>query len=396
MSDDPSRARHERLASEAIAAGKQAAAALERAGGRQAGPGDLFVVRETAEFPVEWLVVESARRDPRLLYLVPADTNPLLGSADWAIAAGPATGPLALRCRYGVWLDASHLDPALHAGRLAPEALAPAARRCAAIRDGSPAAAGAAAGSPAGGDADDDPEYEDWLAEVVAPARGAIAAFAGTPAGEGFRLWRWRWRRPWRWQLVAASLSLVLALALGAALSREARQVRLLRGELSAMRAALGRQPQPGPVNGAGPPPAAAATEGDVIPNLPLVYLHPETLRGGAEKLRVEAGPQRLVVLAIEPAPCGACKEYRLEIRNQRTGRLVWRGSGLHLDPASGLVEVGVRQRLLPPGVYELRLDGFGGVRSQGGQGAARAVPAGRYSLEVEAEAAPTTAAPVP
>lgn len=90
------------------------------------------------------------------------------------------------------------------------------------------------------------------------------------------------------------------------------------------------------------------------------------------------------MLLAIEPRPGGSFAEYRLEIRDRRTGGVIWSGGGLHLDPASRLVMVGIRQRLLPAGRYEIRLEGLR---------AGRRDPAGSYSLEIESGAAAGPAA---
>jgi hypothetical protein len=91
-----------------------------------AEPGDLFVLRATSGLPIEWAILE--RRDGRLL-AVPADTNPLVGTGDLAVGPEALAGPLTLRCRFAVWLEAAACDPELRTGALAAETLT-AARRC--------------------------------------------------------------------------------------------------------------------------------------------------------------------------------------------------------------------------------------------------------------------------
>lgn len=156
-----------------LAKRRQAAGELDRRHGEPPSPGDLFVAAATRDFPVEWLVVERSARPPARLLVLPADTNPLLGSADLPVPAAAGAGPLSLRCRYGVWLDPGALDPALRTGRVAMEVVAR-ALRCHEL-----------AGGPTdplfGGPSDEvDPEYEDWVDEVLDPAHAALAAAAST------------------------------------------------------------------------------------------------------------------------------------------------------------------------------------------------------------------------
>jgi hypothetical protein len=157
-------------AQRSLAKHRQTAGELDPRGGEPPAPGDLFVAAATREFPVEWLVVELAPRPPARWLVLPADTNPLLGSADLALPTGAAAGPLSLRCRYGVWLACGALDPALRTGRVAPEVVAGALRRH------------GLTGTPPDLPADGDPEYEDWVDEVLDPAHAALAAAAGEPA----------------------------------------------------------------------------------------------------------------------------------------------------------------------------------------------------------------------
>ena len=74
------------------------AAELERRRGRAPEPGEVFVLPETAELPVEWALLERhpMRRD--LWLAVPVDVQPLAGSGDVAVPAEALSGPLVLRC----------------------------------------------------------------------------------------------------------------------------------------------------------------------------------------------------------------------------------------------------------------------------------------------------------
>jgi hypothetical protein len=133
-------------------------------------PGDLFVLPETADLPVEWAVLDRHPLNPELLLAVPADANPLTGSADVEIPEGEPGGPLNLRCRFGVWIEMGAFDPERRTGALAPAAVEEARRKRKELEWGEPSA------SPLALEVDADPEYRDWLADTAAPARAALEA----------------------------------------------------------------------------------------------------------------------------------------------------------------------------------------------------------------------------
>src|SRR5215208_2374559 len=86
---------------------------------RQGGspePGDLFVLRATADLPVEWALLE--RGAGGKLLAVPADSGPPAGTADVEIPADAPGGPLSLRCRFSLWLDGALFEPDLRSGVL--------------------------------------------------------------------------------------------------------------------------------------------------------------------------------------------------------------------------------------------------------------------------------------
>ncbi len=127
-------------------------------------PGDLYLLVETAESGIEWAVLELDPEGSRLL-VVPADTNPLAGSADVAVPEAASRGPLTLRCAYGTWLAMGRLESRLRAGALDPEHLERALETRRRI----------ASGAPAPARMDDDPEYREWLSEILEPARAALS-----------------------------------------------------------------------------------------------------------------------------------------------------------------------------------------------------------------------------
>src|SRR5262249_34197430 len=112
-------------------------------------PGDLYVLAETADFPVEWAVLDARAGHPQRRTAAP---TPPAGSADGEGPATAAAGPLSLRCRFALRLDAARFDPARRTGALAPAAVARALEKRAALEAGDPAA------SPLAWEVDADPE----------------------------------------------------------------------------------------------------------------------------------------------------------------------------------------------------------------------------------------------
>jgi len=146
------------------------AAELERRRGRAPEPGEVFVLPETAELPVEWALLERhpMRRD--LWLAVPADVQPLAGSGDVAVPAEALSGPLVLRCGHWVWIGASRLRPELRTGLLDAERLDAARTLQRALADG------CLEPTPLGEENDRDPELLAWEQDVLRPARAALEA----------------------------------------------------------------------------------------------------------------------------------------------------------------------------------------------------------------------------
>src|SRR5262249_18371098 len=166
-------AMNERDPQERARAGLEAALARRgRERARQEGrgaepwPGDLFVLAETTDWPVERLLVQRAREGR--CWIVAADDNPILGGADVAIGPEAEGGPLSIRSDVGLWTSVESLRRAERTGALAAEDLGRVRRK----RD--ELAAGSVADPRSGPEGEPDPEYEDWLDEVVLPARAAL------------------------------------------------------------------------------------------------------------------------------------------------------------------------------------------------------------------------------
>ena len=124
-------------------------------------PGDLFLFRMPGALEVRWAVILPHPDDPRLLFSVPADGHPLAGTNDVRVPKEVPSGPLALRCGYGLWIHQDDFDRALRAGALEDLYVQEARAKLAQI------AAGQVQGTPLQTETEWNPDYEDWLDEVA-------------------------------------------------------------------------------------------------------------------------------------------------------------------------------------------------------------------------------------
>jgi len=275
--------------------------------GQPAGPGDLFVLPATAELPVEWAVLGRRPEGRGKLLAVPADTNPLAGAADVEVGEEDPGGPLSLRCRFGVWLDAASFDPELRSGVLAPETVAEALDRHRQVESGS------LAPSPLAAEAEADPEYREWIrgvperaAALATPrSRPTVKRFPSPPWGPGYAL--------------AAALALV-AVGLSLWALRLSREV----DRLSA------------PIFNA---PSVEVTLGQEI-------------RGGTV-VKVPPGASHVLIDLIIDTSVGLRDGY-LEIL-RRSGEPVWRSPRERLVPLAEMKLI-LPRRLLPDGDYRVRV----------------------------------------
>ncbi len=161
---------------------RQAAAAWKQGRGdepAEPGPalvGQVRILPELDEPRLAWAILrrEQKGKSERLL-LVAADVNPLIGSGDVAVN-GAGVGSLTLRCRFAVWVSERELGAATLLGTLPPEALARADSRRQAVEDGGPI------GTFSEQETEEDPEYQDWIADVVRPAVVKLETQAGADA----------------------------------------------------------------------------------------------------------------------------------------------------------------------------------------------------------------------
>lgn len=321
--------------------------ARSEARGPEPWPGDLYVLAETAGFPVEWLVVE---RTPGHCRLVAVDTNPALGSADVPVPAEVEGGPLSVRCAVSLQVGIEILRRGERTGTVAPEILDPVRQRLEELAAGS-----------LGDEPDSDPEAEDWRGEVLEPARAALLPVRVEDAG------------PRRLGLRAAVAAILLLLAALGGLSAltwqfhrgelQARsEIDRLRQErqaleeehqrqLAALRDAQAlAQPQPPP---APPPPAPEPLR--LLINLAYASFYPGETRGDLREIVLPRETTHLFLL-FYVGHRETCTRYELEIARRGSAPLTIEG----LQPLSGQeVSVAVPRAQVPDGSYQLRLYGL-------------------------------------
>jgi len=269
-------------------------------------PGDLFVLAATADLPVEWAILDRRPGRAGELLAVPADTRPLAGSADVEVPAELSGGPLSLRCRFGVWLDAGLFEPELRSGALTPDIVAEALQRFRRLESGDLEA------SPLAEEVDADPEYADWIREV--PERARALAAAARPAARPVSSVSWAsaHRLAAMFALLAVGLSIWVV---------------LLRREVGRLSEPIFDIPANEVVLGAGD-------------------------RGGSV-LEIPRGASHVLLLLVVDAGI-APQEGRFEIVDAG-GRTVWHSPRVHLIPA-GEFRLVVPRGLLPDGVYSVRI----------------------------------------
>jgi hypothetical protein len=377
---------------------RQAAEAWARApGSRGGGPGELgpvlvgqvLVLPELGEPRLSWAVLRQEAGQNERLLLVAADVNPLVGSGDVAVA-GPVAGSLTLRCRFAVWVSERELGATVLLGTLPPEELSRAESRRQAIEADRPV------GTFSEQETEEDPEYQDWIEDVVRPAVAKLDTRAGSDSP---RPLSFPTRRPIErlpsprraWMRWAAALAFV---ALGAGSGflwwRQGREIAGLRAaaeasaaahrraiaELEARRRDLEAQYQ-ARLRQAGEDRARIESEhrarlqaledqlaklrqATEVRNPLLTSLDPSAVQRGAT--RIEVGPEvsHLVLLLSVEDPAGT--EFEIEISERRSGKRVFVQKGLRAD-VLGEVRLGIPAALLPPADYRLRL-----FRKEGGK----------------------------
>jgi hypothetical protein len=358
------------------------AAALKWAGSRPAAsgplsPGSLVMLDAGGEL-VEWVVLEVEAGSGRIL-AVPADSSPLVGSGDVAVASTDPSGPLTLRCRLHTWLEAAQVPPDRCSGRVEPEVVDLARARVRELQGAPSSEAGLE-------ETDLDPEYQDLMAELqqrasaVSIPRSSIGlpATARVPKEPPRPLRGSPWRRP----VVAVALS-SLSLVLAAAVIWQGGENAALRRERDALRLGAAQvAPSLPPGNPARPSPAALLPP---IPNVPWTVLDPvERVRGRSGQARpIRSAEYFLILLNLGDTP--RYREYQVQI--WPAGAQAPSSTIEGLKPASedGMLSVALPGRDLPAGEYRLRLIAVGprGPR-----------PVNEYVLSIGASASSSSAPP--
>jgi hypothetical protein len=132
--------------------------AVAAGAGRPPRPGDVYLFPGPAAIDLSWVVLAGPDEDG-LVFAVPGDGHPLAGLSD-VVVESSASGPLVLRCGHGLWVLADELRPGWRVGTLEESHVARAARKLAQV------AAGKLEGTAAQWEAEANPDYDGWLAEV--------------------------------------------------------------------------------------------------------------------------------------------------------------------------------------------------------------------------------------
>ncbi|HKI02500.1 MAG TPA: hypothetical protein VKK31_11000 [Thermoanaerobaculia bacterium] len=350
------------------------------------GAGQVLVLPELGEPRLAWAVLRREAGENGRRLLVVADVNPLVGSGDVAVTA-PVTGSLTLRCRFAVWVNQWEIGAATLLATLPPEALAQADSRWRAL------AAGGPAGTFTEQETEEDPEYRDWIEDVVRPAVGKLAARAGVdtpnppsvlpfptpPPNEPLPSRQRAWMR---WAAVFAFL--VLGAGSGTLWWRQGQEIAGLRAakeasesahrqaitELESRRAGLEAQYQK-QLQAAGEDRARLEAEhrerlGEIEAKLeklrqsteiknPMIITSLETAAALRGPTRIEIGPEvsHLVLLLSVDDPAGT--EFQVEVSERSSGQRILVQNGIRAD-VLGEVHLGLPTALLPPGDYRLCL----------------------------------------
>jgi len=389
----------------AFAAAKERQAVSARAA-QPPGPGDVFVFQETADYPVDWAVVDCHPEDAQRLRVMPLDDYPQVGSCDVGLRLG-TTGRVAnARCDFSIWLDASVFESELRTGILTEKNLDHIRRKREQIESGTVVA------SIAEEEVDGDPEYTRWKERTLRPAlkalpqtseSDAVSAAEAETAREGrvIPLRPRERRRPRfepvnRWLALAATVVLVIGLGglqemrrlrtqLAAENQRSA-ELERQRGELERQLGASGadveqlreqyrkleersqqtvrdleqerQQHQSNVADLRRKLRQTQASEVDV--NLPILRLTGEEARTrGGRPFRLELSDARRVVLMVEVVDPEPYDEYGVRIVDKGDGVEVWSGGGLS-KPGS-MLRLGLPASMLEPGEYELVIYGVVG-----------------------------------
>lgn len=368
---------------------RQAAQAWEQARGPREGEpaepvlvGQVLILPEIGEPRLAWAVLRQQTGEKERRLLVAADVNPLVGSGDVAVIQS-GVGSLTLRCRFAVWVSEREFSATTLLGTLPPEALSRADSRLQAIEGGRPM------GTFSEQETEEDPEYQDWIEDVVRPAVRKLETRAGidAPSPLPFPARRPIDARPSRrgtWQRWAAVLAfVVLGAGSGFLLWRQGREIAALHAaaeasaaghrqaiaELEARRTDLEAQYQ-ARLRKAGEDRArleleyraqlqeleaklAKLRQATDVKNPMFAALGPATAQRGPTRIQIGPEVSHLILLLPVDDPPGT--KFQVEVSERRSGKQVFLQKELQSDDL-GEVRLGLPTALVPPGDYRVRL----------------------------------------
>ena len=344
--------------------------------------GDLYLFEAQSDPFVQWVLVAQDPADSKRFLAIPADAHFLVGSGDVSLPDQASLGALTLRCRFGVWIDASQLKPEQRIGVLASSFATQARQRwfelgqdevrCTVLER----------------EVDDDPEYQDWVKDVLQPARQALldagvgrAALQARPTQEpkgvgrrpffmllaatvllvvitgifSFQLWRQQRsfasfqaaqesvKRQHRQEIEALeaarrSLEAEYQLKLGSAESEQAETIRSYEERLAALDRRL-----------------EALQRSTRVINPAIALLDPPQVNTrGRIEIHLPNEATHLVLLITLRQPDKNAR-YRLEVRPEGSTVSVWASDALRVEEPREL-RVGIARELMPAGEYTLLL----------------------------------------
>ncbi|MEP7010267.1 MAG: hypothetical protein ABJC13_08115 [Acidobacteriota bacterium] len=330
-------------------------------------PGDVLLHPAQQALPVQWVVVAATPSGaPKV---IPADAGSMVGSGDVALAEPSGVGRLSARCRFEQPLFPAALAGARRSGRLSTASLARVERRRSDL-------AAAKEGSFTEIETDHDPEYEDWLAEVVEPAcrrwqELGIAKVVPLPQRAEPTYARLRWAAGiaavvglgaltglWQQTGRVSKLEEAAQRQQAAASEREAefaaREQELARQIAASERARQATEGKAHEQLAAASEDLRRAREAALIVNPVLVALEPKAaVRGEVEAIALPAQSSHLLLfLPVDQVVGGT---LRLELVDGSTGRVLWERNPLERQKGHE-ISVGVPTALLPTGELVLRL----------------------------------------
>lgn len=356
-------------------------------------PGCVVVLPDLEEPRLAWAVLRKAPSNGDRWLLAATDSNPLLGTGDVAVA-GPEIGLQTVRCRFAVAARVEDLGIVTPFGTLPDDALARVEARLKAIEEN------LSLGTLSEHETEEDPEYQDWLDDVVRPAVARLAARAGeaVPKPVPFPVVPSQSRgdsetlspRPWPRRLALAGFAalLVFGSLFGA---RQWQEISRLRAE-AAMRESVHRQAIADlesrkarleadyriRLRDAGLDRARieeeyraqlaeltdqlAKLQKSTEVNNPIVAALEESSAVRGRKSTFKVGPEVSHLVLLLPVDDPAGTRFEIQVEERGSGRRIFTQDRLEAD-VLGEVRLGLPAALVPPGEYRLRL-----YRKQGTQ----------------------------